>query len=120
MAYPYKRKRVNTDKYNYFQRLSVNWSQFGAPDGYTVADGYGPDIVIPFITQGLTFLNEGAATSNSVEYSFDGETVHGDLIPTKANAGLTFDNRSVSYIWFRLKAGSTGPVDVRIEAWASR
>jgi len=126
MAHPYLRKRRNPDKYNFFKRLSVSWNQFGALDGYTNgpatgymnADGYGPDIVIPFVSQSLLLITEGAGTSNVVEYSFDGVTVHGDLTPTKKTEMLLFDNRQINFIWFRIKSGSTGPVDIRIEAWS--
>ena len=31
---------------------------------------------------------------------------------------LVFDNRSMNKIWFRVKQGSTGPISVRVEAWA--
>jgi hypothetical protein len=117
MAYPNVKKKKNADKNNFFQRLAVNWSQFGAPDGYTLVDGYGPDIVIPFSTQSVSFLNEGTGT---IEYSLDGTTVHGDLISGTATAGLTFDNRVMSCIWFRIKTGSTGPINLRIEAWGVR
>lgn len=116
MAYPVSKKH-KADQSNFFQRLSVNWSQFGAPDGYTTSDGYGPDIIIPFSTQSVSFLNEGSGT---VEYSFDGTTLHGDLISGTACSGLTFDNRVVCFIWFRIKTGSTGPINVRIEAWGVR
>lgn len=116
MAYP-GFKKIRPSKVDFFQKVEVNWAQFGALDGYTVTDGYGPDLIIPFTTVGLSFINEGSTTSNSVEYSFDGTTVHGDLVPTKPSASLEFKNRTVSLIWFRLKTGSTGPVTVRVEAW---
>lgn len=116
MAYP-GIKKVGLSKTDFFTTLAVNWAQFGAPDGYTVIDGYGPDLIIPFTTVGLSFINEGATSTKAVEYSFDGVNVHGDLIPTTASATLLFTNRVVSLIWFRLKSGSTGPVSVRVEAW---
>lgn len=117
MAFPGIKKKLNKN-YNFYKVLSVNWTQFGAPDGYTISDGYGPDILIPFSTQGLSFINLGTTTTNAVEYSFNGIDVHGDLTPTTPSAGLVFDNRTICLIWFRLKAGSTGPVDIRIEAWS--
>lgn len=117
MAYPGIKKKNNSDHYNFFTRLAVNWTQFGALDGYTTTDGYGPDIIIPFSSQSVSFLNEGTGT---IEYSFDGTNVHGDLISGTACAGLTFDNRVISLVWFRVKSGSTGPINLRIEAWGVR
>lgn len=61
----------------------------------------------------LSLVNYGSAT---VEYSFDGENVAGDLRNGTSTAALTFQNRSVSEIWFRLT--SPGSVEVRVEAWA--
>lgn len=49
-----------------------------------------------------------------VEYSFNGLTVHGDMILTEASANLLFENRVISKIWFR------GDGYVRVEAWAIR
>lgn len=117
MAYPKIKKNLGKD-FNFYQVVPVNWYQFGSPDGYTIEDGYGPDIVITFTTQGLSFINFGTAADNIVEYSFNGNTVHGDLTPYTSSASLVFDNRIISCIWFRLKAGATGPVNIRIEAWS--
>jgi hypothetical protein len=52
----YKNIKKNQGKdFNFFQKLDVNWPQFGAPDGYTIEDGYGPDMIVPFSTYGLIF-----------------------------------------------------------------
>ena len=117
MAYKNIKKNFGRD-WNFYKILSVDWVQFGAPDGYTVEDGYGPDIVITFSTQGLSFINYGTNATDIVEYSFNGTTVHGDLVPFTPSASLVFDNRVASLIWFRLKPGATGPVDIRVEAWS--
>ncbi len=61
----------------------------------------------------FSLVNYGSAT---VQYSFDGEEVHGDLRNGTNTAALTFQNRAISEIWFRLLAG--GSVEVRFEAWA--
>lgn len=115
MAYP--GITSNRVRYNYYQKINVNWSQFGAPDGWTAQDGYGPDIYINFNAKSFLLLNEGSGESNTVEYSFNGNTVHGELVPGAASEGIVFDNRPVDLIWFRLKSGSTGPVIIRVEAW---
>lgn len=119
MAFSGIKKNQGHD-FNYYKKLSVNWSQFGAPDGYTVADGYGPDLIITFPTTGLLLLNEGTTSSQVVEYSFNGNTVHGELDPSLPSKGIIFDNRVVSLIWFRIKSGSTGPVTIRVDAWGIR
>jgi hypothetical protein len=102
--------------YNFFQKVSVNWAAFGG--GQT--DGYSPDAVITFSTQGFQFINLGSGGTNVVEYSFNGNTVHGELNPTTGSVNLLFDNRVASLIWFRLQAGSSGPVVISIQAWGIR
>ena len=117
MAYKYVKKNIGKD-FNFFQIVPVNWTQFGSPDGYTLEDGYGPDIIFTFTTQGLSFINYGTGPTDIVEYSFNGNVVHGDMVPFTSSASLVFDNRIVSAVWFRLKSGATGPVNIRIEAWS--
>lgn len=97
--------------FNYYTKLAVSATTFGGSS----VDGYQPDIIIKFPTYGLIFLNEG---SGVVEYSFNGTTIHGELDSTKASSGLSFDNRVVSLAWFRVKAGSTGPINISIHAWS--
>lgn len=98
--------------YNYFNKVAVNWTTFGG------GNNGNPDIFISFTTQGVQFLNLGSGGTNIVEFSFNGQTVHGELNPTNATQGLTFDARIVSLVWFRVQAGSSGPVSVSISAWA--
>jgi hypothetical protein len=117
MAYPGFVKKQGRD-FNFFQKIDVNWTQFGAPDGYTVKDGYGCDVFIDFPTQGVSFINYGGSSANTIQYSFNGTTVHGDMVPGTSSGSLVFDNRTVSMIWFRLSPGSVGPVNLRVEAWA--
>lgn len=109
-------KRNQGRDYNFFSRVAVSNTTFGV-----VADGYHPDIIITFstVSGGIIFITEGSST-NTVEYSFNGNTVHGELIPgvTSDRRALTFHNRNVSTIWFRVKAGSTGPINIVVEAWS--
>lgn len=88
-------------KFNYFAVISV--------DGYDFPVDSQADFT--FISQGFSFLNRGDYT---IEYSFDGETLHGDLDPDDASKGLTFDNRFENRVWFRAVDGYG---DVRVEAW---
>lgn len=101
--------------FNFYKIVSVNTSSFGGGS----VDGYQPDVIVTFPTQGFSLISYGANSSNTVEYSFNGTTVHGDLTPQTSSGALVFDVRSVSTIWFRLKTGSTGPVDIRVEAWGT-
>lgn len=96
--------------HDYFQKVSVNWIAFGG--GST--DGIGPDLIITFSTRNIMFLNEGTGV---VEYSFNGNRVHGELNSATVTQALSFDNRVVSTIWFRVKTGSTGPIIVSVQAW---
>lgn len=108
-------KKTQGRDFNFFQRTTVTWAQFGAPDGYTTVDGYGPDLVITFPTYGVIFTHE---SGDPVEYSFNGTTVHGDLTANTDRDQLVFENRPMSLIWFRLKSGSTATISV--EAWGTR
>lgn len=54
-------------------------------------------------------------TGADVEYSFNGNTVHGELLVGTPREYLQFDYRRVSGIWLR----SAGAATVRVEAWAS-
>lgn len=119
MAFPHI-KKTQGHNFNYYSKTAVNWAQFGTPDGYTTQDGYGPDLVITFSTQGIMFLNEGTTSSQVVEYSFNGNTVDGELDPTLPSKGLAFDGRVISLIWFRMKDGSSGPCNVSVHAWGLR
>lgn len=97
--------------WNFFGKVTVSATTFGGGS----IDGYQPDVVITFTTQGVQFLNLG---SGVVEYSFNGITVHGELNSQNASAGLTFDNRVVSKIWFRVQSGSNGPIIISVQAWS--
>lgn len=101
-----------THDHNFFEKEDVNWTVFGA----NAVDGYQPDMIVRFTTVGVIFINEGSGT---VEYSFNGTTVHGELTggATSPNRSLTFANRVISKIWFRVKSGSSGPITVSVQAW---
>jgi hypothetical protein len=101
--------------FNFYQKKAVTNTTFG-----TSADGYAADMVITFSTQSVMFLNEGTTSTQVVEYSFNGNTVHGELDPSLPSRTFMFENRVIGAIWFRLKAGSSGPVNVRVDAWSIR
>lgn len=92
--------------FNFFQKVAVS----------TVGTfNTNCDVVITFTTQGLMLLNLG---SGVVEFSFNGTQVHGELNSANASAGLSFDNRVVSKIWFRVQSGSSAPITVSVMAWS--
>lgn len=91
-------------KYNYYKVVSV--------DGY--AFNYDPHVNFGFISQGFSLLNRG---TKIIQYSFDGVRVHGDLDPSDASEGLSFDNRFEDKIWFRGLDGYSGPI--RVESWGN-
>ncbi len=98
--------------FNYFQKVSVTATTFGG----TSVSGQQPDCIITFPTQSVLLLNEG---SGVVEYSMNGNTVHGELNSATPSVGLAFDNRVISTIWFRVQSGSSGPIVIAVHAWAS-
>ena len=59
----------------------------------------------------LSFINEG---NNVLEYSFNGNTLHGDLTPSTPSESLSFSGRNYSKIWFRAPSGASA---LRVEAW---
>lgn len=108
-------KKTQGRDFNFFKRLSITNTTFGLqPDGYV------PDIIIPFQTAfgGVIFTTEETSPSSIIEYSFNGSTVHGELIPGSARASLTFYHRPISMVWFRVKSGSP-PLSLTVEAWGT-
>ena len=111
MPYTGPRNKILYGKdFNFYQKTSVNNGTYNTDC----------DVIIPFSTQSVMLLNESTSGSNVIEYSFNGNTTHGELDPTLPTRGMTFDNRVVSKIWFKVKGGSVGPVSVRVDAWATR
>jgi hypothetical protein len=111
--------------HNFFVKLTVSWTAFGA----NTVDGYQPDTIINLIepTQTVIFTNLTAAgTGNTLvpgavlEYSFDGNTVHGELGSCFQNISLTFQDRVISTIWFRVQTSSGGSPIVSVQAWGVR
>ena len=105
------KKKIKPSKTDFYTKLSVSATDFGNDS----VDGQQPDIFIKFSPTCVMFLNENS--TQVVEYSFDGITVHGELDPSLPSKGICFDNRRISYVWFRVKSGSSGPITVRIDAW---
>lgn len=115
---PYKPITYGRD-YNYFKELTIAATVFGAdtaPDGYSATDGYNCNALIWFKPEAIILFNKSTAI---VEYSFNGNTLHGELDGTVGSLTkmLTFYNRIQSKIWFRIKSG--GPGTIQIHSWAT-
>jgi hypothetical protein len=97
--------------YNFFAQVTPGSSGAGvfATDCDVVINMKAP-------TYNVTFW---APSGTSVQYSFNGNTIHGTLdgSGTVAPQFLEFDNRVISKIWFTYIGGSG---KVRVEAWAIR
>ena len=100
--YPKNTKGADFHK---FQRVTV--------DGYDFAEF--ADVVFNFRTGGSLSFSLVFEGSGRIEYSFNGNTVHGDMTAGSPTSAMFFDNRPVFAIWFRLVSGTGGIV--RIEGW---
>ena len=92
-------------KFNFFDRILIATTDF--------ADH---KVSWSFNSAGIMLLNESTTPADVVQYSFNGVDVHGDLRPGTPAAGIAFDNRIESSIYFRLETAGSG-VLVRAEAW---
>jgi hypothetical protein len=97
--------------YNFFQSVTP-----GSTGAATFATDCDVVINMNAPTYTVTFW---APSGTSVQYSFNGYTVHGTLdgSSTAAPNFLVFENRVISKIWFTYIGGSGA---VRVEAWAVR
>jgi hypothetical protein len=92
--------------FNKFARITV--------DGY-FGDFADVSFNFRFTNLSFTLVHEG---SGVVEYSFNGNTVHGDMTAGTTTASLSFDNRKVPAIWFRAADNDALGATVRVEGWA--
>lgn len=99
--------------HNFYQAATITATTFGGGS----VDGYQPDMIITFPTYGVMFTNE--STGVVVQYSFNGNTVHGvlDGTATSTTRVVLFNNRVVSLIWFRVVSGSA---NITVTAWGTR
>lgn len=97
---PIKRNR----DVNFFEKLYVSSTVF--------------DTVVTwnFNSVGIALMVQDDDATNVIQYSFDGETVHGDMVPTYPSEAIIFDNRLANKVWFR-RATPGDSVLVRVEAW---
>lgn len=90
---------------NFFAIVTVSNADF---DGYT---DWG------FNSSGILLALENGSNNDVIEYSFNGTTVHGRMKVNTITAGLAFDKRIQTRIYFRKTAGPSSSIDVRVEAW---
>ncbi len=83
---------------NFFTRVTVSGASFPSTADVNLSGN-----------TSFSLINEGTGT---IEYSFDGSTLHGDLVATTPSAAMTFTDRGFSLIWFRLKSGATSSIRV--------
>jgi hypothetical protein len=98
--------------HNFYKLIPVIATAFGQ----NTDSGQQPDCLISFSTKGLSFINYGTLVTHTIEYSFNGTTVHGELSPTTGSSNMLFLHRAISLVWFRIKSGST-TATIRVEAW---
>lgn len=89
---------------NFFEKISITESEF--PEN--------PQVRLNIVDQkGISFMLE---TNSVVQYSFNGNVLHGDMTAGLASSAILFDNRNASAIWWKIVSG-TSPAIVRVEAW---
>lgn len=100
-------KKTTGIDHNHWERLAVTTVGFPqtAQVGFKFRGGI-KDIILTL---------EGGTT---VAYSFNGNTVHGELISGTTRAQVYLLRRPAAGIWFKLLAPGAGTVT--IEAWASQ
>lgn len=90
--------------FNYFENIDVTSESF-------------PTECQAFVQfKGAMRLNFVLVSGGPVEYSFNGNTLHGDMTASTATAERDFGIRKGNKIWFRLASGGSAAV-VRVEAW---
>ena len=99
------KKRNHGRDDNYFKKLTFSNTDWNEDSDFTI------QIIGQF---SFSLLNEG---DEIIEYSFNGNNLHGDMTPGKPSAGMTFDNRRISAIWVRSPSGN--PTTLRVEAWVA-
>jgi hypothetical protein len=93
---------ITTGKdFNYYSSLVISGAAF--PDS--------PQAQISF--RGPQKLRFDLTAGTTLEYSFNGNTVHGNMTVATNTATLDFHVRNNKFIWFRSSGGAT----VRVEAY---
>ena len=98
-------EKINTGRdFNYFENIDVTGFSF-------------PDLAQAVIRfRGPQRLNFILVSGGPIEYSFNGNNLHGDMTTGTPSEERNFDARMGKKIWFRLAGGGSAAV-VRVEAW---
>ena len=97
---PYGPRTLGKDRF-FFEKKLISSPTFN----------YDADILITLITKNsVLIINEGTGT---IEYSFNGTTVHGELNPNTGTHSIVVNDPSIVKIWFRLSAGAPSGVSVQ-------
>jgi hypothetical protein len=110
MGFPYDRSNnplapvTYGRNWNFFQKITVTSPSFNTTNC---------DMIITFISQGIMILNETSSTI--VQVSFNGTDI-ADEINSSLISGVSYDNRVVSKIWFKISSGASATISVR--AWS--
>lgn len=93
---------TNGRDFNFFKKVPVSRSLFSSDC----------DALITFTSENISLFNEGTGV---IQFSFNGNTIHGELNPNTGTSNLTITNsNSISKIWFKLFSGPSS--NVRIQA----
>lgn len=96
---------VNGKDFNIFKKVAVTATDFTSVPQVTI-NMRGQD--------GLLMILE---SGDPVEYSFNGNTVHGDMTANTPTEKLQFDHRRISHVWFRTTGTSS---NIWVNAWAAK
>jgi hypothetical protein len=96
--------------FDFYERENITGTTFGDSN-----DGYRQNMLIPFSTYGIIIVNEDPSVP--VDISFDGFHVHETLSTAAGITSVTYLNRVVCKIWFKVASSSA---DVSVRAWGIR
>ena len=89
---------------NFFEKLHISSTVFDTVVSWN------------FNSTGIALMVQSNNVNDVIQYSFNGQDVHGDMVPTYPSEAIIFDNRVANKVWFR-RAAAGDSVIVRIEAW---
>ena len=72
-----------------------------------------PQIIINFRGMQNLIISVEGSTGNKIDYSFNGGTIHGNLIVGQSSQIINLPNHPAKKIWLRSSSGAT----IRCEAW---